>query len=486
MFQRISTRLWLTYIFLTGTVLCVIAAGLMLYIFRSPAATRQLSSRLQIIAGIIQSRERFNSYLAKEQLRTAAQRLDEEYDARIILLDPEEKIVLDSRPDESAALPERIDRLRIVQKLASIPQFVDQNRKTWIFAYRALPDGYAIIVAAPRPELKWSAIFRDEFIRPFLQGGTIALLISIILSIAISRWIAKPLEIIAAAVRKKPIGTSDPIEVQGPREVLELASAYNEMNDSVRAAQKSQRDFVANVSHDLKTPLTSIQGFAQAIIDEAAQSPDQVKSAAQVIYDESERMNRMVNDLLELAKLDSGIAKLERHPVDLNELMSQLITRLKPFVDEKNIEVILPSQPLPTIKGDPDRLDRVFGNLMDNAIKFSPPSGSIEITGKVEDGFVLIAIQDHGPGIPTEDRERIFDRFYQTDKTRSKTDRGTGLGLTIAREIIHAHGGEIFAYNNNALPPFLGTSTLQGSTFLVRLPVIRSDDSTLVKRRESK
>jgi two-component system sensor histidine kinase ResE len=279
---------------------------------------------------------------------------------------------------------------------------------------------------------------------------------------------------ISATARAVASGEYRPIPLEGPSEVQELVRSFNEMSALVQVSQQSQRDFVANVSHDLKTPLTSIQGFAQAILDGTANNPEALNKATKVIHAEASRMNRLVTDLLELARLDSGIVELERAPLNLAELLKGVIEQFNPQVLKADIDLKVEIDPISDIIGDSDRLKQVFTNLIDNALKHTPISGSITLRARQVESHVEVLVSDTGPGIPPGELSRIFERFYQVDKSRrGGSERGMGLGLAIAHEIVTAHGGTISAHNNPK----------QGSSFVVKLPVAQSDDYPLVKRR---
>ena len=236
----------------------------------------------------------------------------------------------------------------------------------------------------------------------------------------------------------------------------------------VKVSQQAQRDFVMNISHELRTPLTSIQGFSQAILDGTASDPDSVRRAANVIYDEAERMSRLVNGLLDLARLDAVPASLNRVPLDLSKLLNSAVEKLTLRAKEKNIMMKVRIDPLPSMLADTDRISQVFTNLLENAIKYTPLGGSVMLTARAGSGEVIVAVADSGGGIPAEDLPRIFERFYRVDKARS--GKGYGLGLAITKDIVQAHGGSI------RVESALGS----GTRFTVRLPAARSDDTTVV------
>jgi signal transduction histidine kinase len=309
---------------------------------------------------------------------------------------------------------------------------------------RHLSDGRWLLLAVPRPEVPILTILSDELVLPVVGAGIIALMISLLVAFWLARWVGDPLQRVVAASRRMPSAEANPISLSGPHEVVELTQAFNEMNIRVQTSQKSQREFVANVSHELKTPLTSVQGFAQALLDGTANSPEAQKQAAQVIYNESGRMHRLVLDLLDLARLDAGTLDLKRSPLDVNALLNNIAEKFTLQARDGNVEFQMDTPCLPEISGDGDRLAQVFTNLVDNALKFTPAGGSIRLrTSRVGSG-VQVEVADTGTGIPTEALPYIFDRFYQADSSRpGGRKHGSGLGLAIVKEIIAAHGGKI-------------------------------------------
>jgi signal transduction histidine kinase len=320
-------------------------------------------------------------------------------------------------------------------------------------------------------------IVGDELLRPFIQSGIIALILALVLAFLMSRWIARPLQTMSEAARTITDGQDKVIPLAGPKEVQELAGAFNEMTGQVQASQQSQRDFVANVSHELKTPLTSIQGFAQAMLDGTVETDEALTQSAEVIFTESSRMHRLVNDLLDLARLEGGTMEFQRAPVDLNLILTNLVDRFSPQASRANVTIETRFNQLPLLIGDGDRLDQVFTNLVDNAIKFTPGGGRIKLQSDQIGENVRITVSDSGPGIPSDELHRVFERFYQLDKSRAGVrGRGVGLGLPIAHEIVQAHGGRLTAHSQLD----------QGSVFFVELPLSRSDDSTLVSRKKTK
>jgi len=304
-----------------------------------------------------------------------------------------------------------------------------------------------LVFAAPQPRGAALAWAREHMLAPLLWAGLAALVISILLALLISRSIAAPLRRVtgaAEAIARGETGTRAP--VSGPAEAQSLARSFNTMADQVEATQQSQRDFVANVSHELKTPLTSIQGFSQALLDGTASTPEATARAARIIHDEAERMHRLVDELLILARFDAGQMVMARDPVELGPLLRGCVEKLAPQAQAAGVALELDVPERLFVTGDTDRLAQVFTNLLDNALAHTPAGSKIAMAAHLaEDGrAVEVTVTDAGEGIPAGVLPRIFERFYQVDKSRRRS-RGAGLGLAITKEIVEAHGGTITA-----------------------------------------
>lgn len=210
--------------------------------------------------------------------------------------------------------------------------------------------------------------------------------------------------------------------------------------------ETTRREFVANVSHELRTPLTTIRSYAEALDDGAMSEPQLAERFVGVIRNETERMIRLVTDLLHLSRLDSNEAPLRMQPADVMEMLDEVADRFSFQMKQKHIRSgMFVEQGIGKVVIDRDQIDQVLDNLMSNALKYTPEGGSIRIEARRNsEGMLSISVQDTGIGIPKKDLDRIFERFYRVDKARSRNMGGTGLGLSIAREIVKAHGGQIF------------------------------------------
>ncbi|NIM96296.1 MAG: HAMP domain-containing protein [Anaerolineales bacterium] len=410
-----------------------------------------------------------------DEVQRTVNRLSENFNVRILVIGKDGKVIADNRPGAGVGSFDAFS-IEDLQERSIRGSFVDELDRTWLWVGTPLDQGRVLVVASLKPGLLSLRDVAGDLLSPVLQAAAIGLIISVILAIIISRWVAAPLQRMSKAAEGVSEGEyRGTIQPEGPSEVQSLVTSFNDMVMQVQSGQQIQREFLANVSHELKTPLTSIQGFAQAILDGAASEGEAQERAAQVIYEESDRLRRLVEDLLDLARIDAGQVAFDRRPVDLNALLTGIADKQTLSATEKGVRLEFRLPDLPTIIGDGDRLAQVFTNLVDNAIKHTPESGVIVMSGEEDSGWVSIHVTDTGPGIPSEDLSRIFERFYQVDKARKGgSGRGVGLGLAISKQIVEVHGGRMVAQS------VLG----KGSRFTVQLPIVKSDDVTLVRPTE--
>jgi signal transduction histidine kinase len=286
----------------------------------------------------------------------------------------------------------------------------------------------------------------------------------------LSRSITRPIRALTAAADEIAQGRYEKrVPVNGEDELGQLARRFNVMAGEVQRARQTERDLLSNVTHDLRTPLTSIQGFAQALLDGTVEDPASFRRAAGIIYDEAGQMRRLIDDLLDLARFEAGAAPLCLEPLETGPWLQAIAGRLAPRVEAADLtwQTEL-AEPLPAIRADARRLEQAISNLVDNACKYTAAAGSAggpirlearavqarqrqcehALSGEVVVGklpwreglYLAIRIADSGRGIAPEDRRRIFERFYRADRARTETP-GSGLGLAIVREIVLAHGG---------------------------------------------
>jgi signal transduction histidine kinase len=228
----------------------------------------------------------------------------------------------------------------------------------------------------------------------------------------------------------------------------------------LRRADQIRRDFVANVSHELRTPLTAIRGYVEALA-EGDSSPDEQKGFLDIIARHTQRMERLVRDLLRLARLDAGQETLAIVGCDARGLIDGVLTDVAPSASARSQQIVVSIAPeAQRIRADPAKLHDALRNLVSNAITYSPEHSTITVSTAQADGSVEISVTDEGPGIPDQDLDRVFERFYRVDKSRARDPGGTGLGLAIVKHLVELHGGHVRVEN---LPA-------HGAKFTIEIP----------------
>ncbi len=220
-------------------------------------------------------------------------------------------------------------------------------------------------------------------------------------------------------------------------------AVLREITEELRL-ERMRRDFIANVTHELRTPLVMLQGYSEAIMDDIAESDEEKREMAKIINDEALRIGRLVSELLDIARMESGHINLVIRPVKLEAYLHKISGKFSGLAKEKEIRIIVKLEPIHRVfRFDEDRIEQVFTNLIVNAIRHTPQGGMVEIIQESNENGVKFHVADNGSGISKEDLQFVFDRFYKVDKARTRKDTGTGLGLTIVKNIIQAHKGEI-------------------------------------------
>ena len=477
---RLRGRLLISYVLLLLATLAVVTLAFVLFLFAQPVpATDTYQSLITVMRDVVQQ-----SGLAARptlgELRGLFQDLPQiaqDNAVRIFIVNIPNRTVL----FDSSRRFERGDSISLDPELFTISTFLrnrlgisgetvfgrlrDKDGSQWLYAgiagVRQGNETNAIMLAdVPTKQAPEAVLerFQRELALPLCQSALVGLVVAVLLAAAISRTLARPLVRLEQAAEDVAKGHYDQrVPEDGPAEFRALAAAFNRMSGEVQATQQAQKDFVANVSHDLKTPLTSIQGYSQAIIDGAAKDP---AGAAKIIYEEAGRLNRMVTQLTDLERLQSGRLSMRNVPVEVGRLAAAVGERLTIVAHDRGLTLHVDTPTVPEVIGDGDRLAQVLTNLVSNAIKYTPSGGEVWLQTQVNNGGVEIVVRDSGQGIAAEELPRIFERFYQVDKTRGPR-RGAGLGLAITQEIVQAHGGQISVTSAG-----MG----KGSTFTVWLP----------------
>ncbi|GAB4372918.1 MAG: ATP-binding protein [Spirochaetales bacterium] len=295
-----------------------------------------------------------------------------------------------------------------------------------------------------------------------LVSGILALVLGGVFAIRITR----PLEALALGARRVGSGNlTVRIQPKGHREARDLAVSFNEMARELEEMERSKRRLIADVAHELRTPLTLIRGTLEGMRDGIIPSGEETLDS---VLEETRRLSRLIDTLRELELMESGNLRLRLERIEPEELVSRVVGSFRMEAEEKNIHLTteIEGLGLPPIEGDILRLEQVLYNLLMNALRYTPEGGSVRVRAgtRPESGAIVLSVEDSGPGIPVEERQKVFERFYRLDKSRSPRGGGRGLGLAIAREIVRAHGGTIRVTQ----------SQWGGAAFQISLPLQRS------------
>lgn len=333
------------------------------------------------------------------------------------------------------------------------------EKETVVIAHGYLIDGEppgAVVLAKPLNLLQpWRPIAGE-----FLVAALIALSISLSLAFLLARHLSRPLHEITMAAAAVAAGDfSREVTVRSEDEIGRLADSFRHMTTEVQKSQQQQREFVINVSHELKTPLTAITGHVQALRDGVAREPEEVERSLEVIASETSRLRRLIEDLISLARFDTRQFELSPETFSPGELLDSLLEGFSQEAGKRQIKLRADTAAAPELTADPDRLRQVVANLLQNALSGTPPGGKVTITaGRVGDAAVF-TVSDTGRGIDPEALPHLFDRFYRAGE--GVRDAGLGLGLAISRDLARAMGGDIT----------VASTAGQGSSFTVTLPI---------------
>ncbi|MFW6104583.1 MAG: ATP-binding protein [Candidatus Bipolaricaulota bacterium] len=370
-------------------------------------------------------------------------KIKQTYNTQIVLTNPEGAVITDS----SGQLTSESFNEEFGLKIATIGE-------------RNNPFGFLYLKDRKRSEIE--KVFLSSVNNSIIMAAAISLLAAIALIFYYSRKTLNPIkELTAAAERIKEGNLDQEVKVKTRDEVGTLASAFNSMAQELRKQERLRKNMVSDVAHELRSPLTKSHGYLEAI-KEGRMEPDQ--ETIETLYRNSKALKKLVNDLNDLTRAEAGQLDLERKPILLEEVIESTRESIQFMLNEKDlrVNVNLPNDVLVYV--DPDRIQQVLRNLLDNAVTYSKQGGTIKITAKIQEDQVEVRVEDNGEGIPKSDLPRIFDRFHRVDRSRSRETGGSGLGLTIAREIIEAHGGKIEAESEKG----------EGTTLVFTLP--RADD----------
>jgi len=422
-------------------------------------------------ANMIASQINQGNYLKDDSNETAFMYMltetskDKEFDARILVINEQgfvvgdssqadlnrtilNKQVFDALEGQDSAEKQKQDDTMIMSAAASIVDKEDKNLVTG-----------AVLISASIDDVY------DSLNAMKTQTYLLSLLTSLIvglLSFFTSGLIIKPLKTLLRFVERITNGQLDQkIDITGKDEVSELGHAINHMTEQLARVEQSREEFVSNVSHELKTPLSSIKVLTESLLFQENVPEEMYKEFFTDINSEVDRLNNIVNDLLTLVRLDQKEIPLNISEVNINKMIQDILKRLSPLANQKNIELTYEGQEEVNAQVDEVKLTLALSNLVENGIKYTPDGGKVHVTLNLDHQDAFVSVKDTGIGINEEEQSKIFERFYRTDKTRNRETGGTGLGLAITYKTIVMHGGRISVESKEQ----------EGTRFLVKVPL---------------
>ncbi|MGH2750729.1 MAG: sensor histidine kinase [Actinomycetota bacterium] len=302
-----------------------------------------------------------------------------------------------------------------------------------------------IVIVAAVAVTVFVVIVGTWFGLPLIVCGAVAGLLSLGMIQLLARGMTSPLRDMASATRAMARGEYDRRVTDSSRdEVGELARAFNRMATELAEVDRMRKDLIANVSHELRTPLAVLQATLENIVDGVVPAD---QGTLQTMLSQTQRLSRLVEQLLDLSRLESGTVPFERQPFTVKPVLQQTMRESSLALgDDMKVELKLTVEPNDlVVVGDAERVHQVVTNVVQNALRHSTSGGIVEVVARADGGGVVIEVSDEGPGIPSEEASRVFERFYRSDHARTSSDGGTGLGLAIAKWIVDMHGGDIHA-----------------------------------------
>lgn len=417
-----------------------------------------------------------DSVNSRQRIKNAVDRHANRLQLSITVVDRDGKVLADSNARSQSANGENIsNESEINDALAGIVAIYTRNsRRTntnWLYvAYPVRASGQTagvIRVGVPLTEIE-QRLHRDLIV--FLEIISATWIITILISLWLARRVNRPLEEMSAMARRIAASgdISESVPVKRPDEIGELAGSFNQMIMRLREQEKVRQEFIANASHELKTPTMAIGSVVEALQAGAAEDPNLRLQFLESLERLVDRQSGLLQDLLDISQLDAGQV-MKTTDVNVQNLLQDAVEQVRPQAEKKDLSLTVNAETDGTVvNGNAMRLQRALVNILTNAVKYTPHQGAITVNARVDEkGLVEIKIEDTGQGIESEDLPRIFERFYRADKARSRASGGSGLGLAITREILTRHNGSVDVVSQVG----------QGSIFTVKLP--RQENGTL-------
>ncbi len=463
-FKNLRFRIFLL-VMLAGLLPCVAALSGIVKFYESRAVSLQ-TAEIQNQCTILCNQLNTYEYLenpSSEVIDASLAQLTNIYNGRVMIIDRNLQVIRDTYSLDEGKTDVSENVIRCMRGEST--DFYDR-KNSYIEVTSPISDpGGKEIIGVMLATVSTDGI-EDSINTLYTQGGVvigIAMLLLAVIAVFVADRIVRPLHKITGTIENVSEGYSDDVlHVDTYTETRMLSEAFNKMLGRLKQLDDSREEFVSNVSHELKTPMTSMKVLADSLLEQEDVPVEMYKEFMGDIAKEIDRENQIITDLLSLVKMDKKGQNMNVGSVNINTLLEQILKRLKPIAEKKNVEMVMESFRPVTAEIDETKFSLAVSNLVENAIKYNHDNGWVHVSLNADHKYFYIKVEDSGIGIPEEDQAHIFERFYRVDKSHSREIGGTGLGLAIARNAVIVHRGSIKVYSNVG----------EGTTFTVRIPLI--------------
>ncbi len=458
------------YLLLIFIILGVVPLSFFSYVFLNTLEEKEIANRVAKIqnqGNVLSNKLNTSGYLTTgegDEIDREVTRLADIYEGRIIIVNNNLKVMKDTYSLEEGKYLISEDVIRCMNGNANAPvnnKKTHYLRLTYPITHNESKDIVGVIVM--NFSTKDIQIIRASMQRIIVIYAVTLIILIVVFSVYFSGILTKPLTSVVNFIDRMTDGYNmdDGISIKGYNEIEKISDSFNHMIGRMQKLENSRQEFVSNVSHELKTPITSIKVLADSLLMQEDTPVELYREFLVDITDEIERENKIINDLLSLVKLDKTAGDMNIAAININESLEQILKRLSPIAKKRNIEIIYESFRPVIAEVDEVKLSLAISNLIENAIKYNMEDGWIRVSLNADHKYFFIKVSDSGIGIPEDAQDFIFERFYRVDKARSRETGGTGLGLAITKNVIQMHHGAIKVYSKEG----------EGSTFNVRIPL---------------
>lgn len=461
-----SLRLYVVLmILLVGILPCALVLTTIIHAYEARAVslrTAEIQNQCTILSNQLHKYQYLEDH-SSEVIDASLNQLTNIYNGRVMIIDPDLKVVKDTYMLDEGKTNVSENVIRCIQG-KNTSYYDKKNRYIEVTSPVKNPETGEI------EGVLLASVSSDtiaDSLHMLYSKGTIVFVTAIVLVLAVALLIAeqivRPLHKIAAEIEGVTEGYVDEVlHVERFTETGKISKEFNKMLGRFKHLDESREEFVSNVSHELRTPLASMKVLADSLIQAENVPMELYQEFMGDIAKEIDRENDIISDLLTLVKMDKTAQTLNIKQVQMNDLMEQILKRLKPIAEKKNVEIVLESFRPVTAEVDEVKLSLAISNLVENAIKYNHENGWVHVSLNADHKFFYVKVADSGIGIPKEDQDHIFERFYRVDKSHSREIGGTGLGLAITRNAVIMHRGSIKVHSEHG----------EGTTFIVRMPLL--------------